>query len=144
MARAVSGRESLGQVAALTQGNAVLEAGATFRCALKREGKGVRRRSGQHSEPERTVSLRISYLRPVQSDPLWRTGLVVARLLFDRSVSQTVGVLQCLLLSRADLPDAQDCPRPDPAIARLPTLRPVANKPPGGEKQNSFVHKNQS
>ena len=59
-------------------------------------------------------------------------------------MSQTVGVLQCLLLSRADLPDTQDRPRPDPAIARLTALRPVANKPPGGEKQNSFAHKKQS
>lgn len=37
MARAMGGREGLGQVAALTQGDAVLEAGATFRCALNRE-----------------------------------------------------------------------------------------------------------
>lgn len=35
MARALGGREGLGEVAALTQGDAVLKAGATFRCALK-------------------------------------------------------------------------------------------------------------
>ena len=51
MARAVGGWEGLGQVAALTQGDAVLEAGPTFRCALKREEKDVRGgTSGQHSE----------------------------------------------------------------------------------------------
>ena len=37
MARAVGGWEGFGQVAALTQGNAVLKAWATFRCALKQE-----------------------------------------------------------------------------------------------------------
>lgn len=37
MARAMGWREGLGEVAALTQGDAVLEAGATFRCALKRK-----------------------------------------------------------------------------------------------------------
>lgn len=71
------------------------------------------------------------YLRPVQSDPLRWARLVVARLLFDGSVSQTVGVLQRLLLSRADLSDAQHRPRPHAAIARLRTLRPVTDEPPG-------------
>lgn len=42
MARAVGGREGLGQVAALTQGDAVFEARATFRCALK-SGEGLRK-----------------------------------------------------------------------------------------------------
>lgn len=94
--------------------------------------------------PWATVGFRIlSYLRPIQRDPFWRAGLVVARLLFDRAVSQTVGVLQSLLLSRADLPDTQNRPRPYPAIARLPTLRPVANKPPGGEK-HTFTERSQS
>lgn len=37
MARAVGGWEGLGQVAALTQGDAVLETGATFGRALKSE-----------------------------------------------------------------------------------------------------------
>lgn len=76
----------------------------------------------------------MSYLGPIQSDPLWRAGLVVARLLFDGPVSQAVGVLQGLLLGRTDLPDAQDRPRPYPAVARLPTLRPVADKPPEGRE----------
>lgn len=40
MARAVGGREGLGQVAALTQGDAVLEAGATFGSALERVTRG--------------------------------------------------------------------------------------------------------
>lgn len=35
MARAVGGREGLGQVAALTQSDAVLEAGAALGCALR-------------------------------------------------------------------------------------------------------------
>ncbi len=85
----------------------------------------------------------LSYLWPIQSDPLWWAGLVVARLPFDRSVGQTVGVLQRLLLSRANLPDTQDCPRPHPAVTCLPTLRPVTNKPPGGEKHELKL-KNQS
>lgn len=44
MARALGGRESLGQVAALAQSDAVLEAGAALRRALGRDGKsgGVR------------------------------------------------------------------------------------------------------
>lgn len=73
------------------------------------------------------------YLGPIQRDPLWRAGLVVAGLLFDWSVSQAAGVLQGLLLGGAHLPDAQDRPCPDPAIARLGTLGPVADKPPGGD-----------
>lgn len=39
MARAVGRREGFSQVAALTQGNAVLKAGTTFRGALQREEK---------------------------------------------------------------------------------------------------------
>lgn len=73
--------------------------------------------------PRATAGLSIlSYLGPIQRDPFWRAGLVVARLLLDRPVSETVGVLQRLLLSGADLPDTQNRPRPDPAVARLPTL----------------------
>lgn len=94
MDRAAGRRKGLGEVAALTQGNAVLKARTTFRCAL----------------------------RPIQGDPLWRTGLVVAGLSLDRPMSQTVSVLQCLLLSGTNLPDTEDCPRPYPAIARLWTL----------------------
>ena len=45
-----------------------------------------------------------------------------------------MGVLQRLLLSRSDLPDAQNRPRPHPAVTRLPALGPVANEPPGGGK----------
>lgn len=132
VARAVGGREGLSQVAALAQGDAVLEARATFRCALKGAGgEGVRRRFQQRRE-QRAVSPTI-YLRPVQSDPLWWAGLVVARLLFNRPVGETVGVLQCLLLSRADLPDTKDCPRPYPTITRPPALRPVTDKPPEAE-----------
>lgn len=41
MARALGGREGLCQVTALTQGDAVLIPGATFRCALKREEEEV-------------------------------------------------------------------------------------------------------
>lgn len=41
MARAVGGREGLGQVAALTQGDAMLEARATFGRALKREEEEI-------------------------------------------------------------------------------------------------------
>lgn len=53
MARAVGGREGLGQVAALTQGDAVLEAGATFRCALKRQEEVFRGTSlQQHDDPK--------------------------------------------------------------------------------------------
>lgn len=143
MAWAVGGREGLTQVAALAQGDAVLKARATFRCALKGAGgEGVRTRFQKHNEQKRAVSFTI-YLRPVQSDPLWWAGLIVAGLLFDRPVSETVGVLQCLLLSRADLPDTKDRPCPYPTITCPPTLRPVTNKPPETEKTD-LKQKNQS
>lgn len=54
-----------------------------------------------------------------------------------------MGVLQRLLLCGADLPDAQDRPRPYPAVACLPTLGPVADEPPGGWK-HELKRKNQS
>lgn len=61
MARAVGGREGLSQVAALTQGDAVLKARATFGRALKGAGGvGVRTRFQQHNEPKRTVSFIIT------------------------------------------------------------------------------------
>ena len=50
-----------------------------------------------------------------------------------------MGVLQRLLLSRSDLPDAQNRPRPHPAVARLPALGPVANEPPGGGKNKKLT-----
>lgn len=107
-------------------------------------GKRTRCNRNISAAPWAKVGFRIlSYLWPIQSDPLWRAGLVVARLLFDRAVSQTVGVLQGLLLSRTDLPDTQNCSRPYPAITCLPTVRPVANKPPGGEK-HKLTQKSQS
>lgn len=58
MARAVGGREGLGQVAALTQGDAVLEAGATFRCALNRQEEVFRGTSPpRHNEPRHVQDL---------------------------------------------------------------------------------------
>lgn len=75
------------------------------------------------------------YLRPVQSDPLRRAGLVVTGLLLNGSVGETVSVLQGLLFGRPDLPDAQDRPGPEAAVARLPTFGPVPNEPPGRAQQ---------
>lgn len=46
MARALGGGEGLGQVAALAQSDAVLEAGAALRRALGREGKSAGVREG--------------------------------------------------------------------------------------------------
>ena len=79
------------------------------------------------------------YLRPLQRDPLGRTGLVVAGLSLDGPMSQAEGVLQRLLLGRADLPRTQHGPRPRPAVARLPALGPVAYEPPGREKNQSWA-----
>lgn len=54
MARALGRRESLGQVAALAQGNAVLEAGAALRRALGtgEESGGVRATADQRRQLE--------------------------------------------------------------------------------------------
>ena len=72
----------------------------------------------------------MAYLGPVQCDPLWRAGLVVAGLPLDGPVGETVAVLHCLLLGRLDPPDAQHGPGPHAPVTRLPTLRPVPDEPP--------------
>jgi len=140
VARAVGGWEGLGEVAALAQGDAVLEARPAFRRALS-DGRRRRQTDSRRRprEPKRSRSLR-PYLRPVQGDPLRRAGLVVARLLFDRAVGQAVRVLQRLLLGGTDPPDADDRPRPHPAVTCLPALGPVADEPPVRKQKKPILN----
>lgn len=53
-------------------------------------------------------------------------------------MSQAEGVFQRLLLSGANLPDAQDGPGPSPTITSLSTLWPVTDKPPDREKTEDY------
>lgn len=124
LTRALARRKSLGQVAALAQSNAMLKAGATLGRALGEDEKS----GGVSATPQHRRRLqpgafrRPPHLRPFQGDPLRRAGLVVARLLLDGPVGQAVDVLQRLLLSRTDLPDAQNRSCSQSAITRLSAL----------------------
>lgn len=62
---------------------------------------------------------RCSHLRPVQRNPLRRTGLVVAALVLDRSMRQALKVLQVLLVSGTDFADAEDGARARSSVTRL-------------------------
>ena len=86
------------------------------------EGREERRREGNATTPLPVTAGGSSHLGPVEGDPLRGAGLVVARLLLNGALGQAVDVLQRLLLSRADLPDAQNCPCSDSTITRLSAL----------------------
>lgn len=123
LTRALARRKRLAQVAALAQSNAMLKAGAAPGRALGEDEKsGGVSATAQHTAPPIPAFRRGPHLRPVQGDPLGRAGLVVARLLLDGPVGQALDVLQRLLLTRTDLPDAQNRPGSQAAITRLSAL----------------------
>lgn len=81
-----------------------------------------------------------SHLRPVQRNPQWRTGLVVAALMLNWSMCQAVNVLQVLLISRPYFADAENRAHPRPSVTWLTTVRPVANEPPGAHTRSFIPH----
>lgn len=72
-----------------------------------------------------------TYLRPVQSNPLWRTCLVMARLKHLWPWMGARSIIQGLLLSGRDLTLAEDTACADAFIATSAAFRPVPNHPAG-------------